>query len=632
MPNTNGHGPKRTILYARVSTDEQARSGYSLAQQIEALRAYASREGYEVLEEVVDPGQSGASLERPGMDRVRDLVSAGGVSVVLAQDRDRIAREPAYHYLLRKEFEEHGCKIRALNDRGDDSPEGELTDGVLDQLAKYERAKIVERSRRGKLRKAREGKVVAGHTPNYGFRYNASRDSYEVDEEKMAVVRRIFRMVAVEGKTTHGVARTLEREGVPNPGGGRYWYKRRIKMMILDDVYRPRTLPEVDALVAPEVAARLDPDKLYGIWWFNRRRTTTTQVAVAGPEGRKYKKKSSVAYKEKNEWIAVPVCGSGIPLEWVDSARTAIAGYRSSSKLGGRFWELSGALMRCGVCKRAMEPVDRYYRTRSGKKGVICYYRCREANRRKEACPNNKSIRSDKAHPDVWDLVAGLLSDPERLRKGLDAIIEEQRGSLRGDPEGEARTWLERLAALDRKRSGYLDLAAEGIMDRDELRAKLAELQEDRETAEREIAAIEGRREQLEQMERDRETVMEHYAGTVPEALDDLSPEERHQIYKMLRLEVLAYPDKSLEVSGAILAGAEENEGRRLGALEPTRTVIAPPTDAEGGLFSEINDNSVAILLTYGTARILLAGDAEANEEEYMANGPYTGPLTIINV
>jgi len=60
--------------------------------------------------------------------------------------------------------------------------------------------------------------------------------------------------------------------------------------------------------------------------------------------------------------------------------------------------------------------------------------------------------------------------------------------------------------------------------------------------------------------------------------------------------------------------------------------VVGPPSDAEGGLFSEINDNSVAILLTYGTARILLAGDAEANEEEYMANDPYTGPLTIINV
>src|SRR5918998_5923156 len=131
MTSSNGHGPRQAVLYARVSTDEQARGGYSLAQQLEALREYVVREGYEVLEEVQDPGQSGASLERPGMDRVRDLVAAGGASVVLAQDRDRFAREPAYHYLLRREFEEHGCKIKALNDRGDDTPEGDLTDGVF---------------------------------------------------------------------------------------------------------------------------------------------------------------------------------------------------------------------------------------------------------------------------------------------------------------------------------------------------------------------------------------------------------------------------------------------------------------------------------------------------------------------
>src|ERR687883_278985 len=185
MPNTNGHGPKRAILYSRVSTDEQARSGYSLAQQIEALRAYAAREGYEVLEEVQDPGQSGVSLERPGMDRVRDLVAAGGVSVVLAQDRDRFAREPAYHYLLWREFEEHGCSLRALNDRGDESPEGQLTDGILDQLAKFERAKIAERTRRGKLRKAREGKIVAGRAATFGFSFNERRDGYVVNEETM---------------------------------------------------------------------------------------------------------------------------------------------------------------------------------------------------------------------------------------------------------------------------------------------------------------------------------------------------------------------------------------------------------------------------------------------------------------
>jgi site-specific DNA recombinase len=185
MPSAIGHGPRQAILYARVSTDEQARSGFSLAQRLEALREYASREGYEVLEEVSDPGQSGASLERPGMDRVRDLVAAEGVSVVLARDRDRFAREHAYHYLLRREFEEHGTKMRALNDRGDDSPEGELTDGILDQIAKFEGAKIAERTRRGRLRRAREGKIIPGRMPNNGFRYDATGDSYEVDETTM---------------------------------------------------------------------------------------------------------------------------------------------------------------------------------------------------------------------------------------------------------------------------------------------------------------------------------------------------------------------------------------------------------------------------------------------------------------
>jgi site-specific DNA recombinase len=113
------------------------------------------------------------------MDRVRYLVAAGGVSVVLAQDRDRFAREPAYHYLLRQEFKEHGVRMCSLNDRGDESPERELTDGILDQLAKFERAKTAERTRRGKLRKTREGKVMGTHAPWYSFKFNATQDAYE---------------------------------------------------------------------------------------------------------------------------------------------------------------------------------------------------------------------------------------------------------------------------------------------------------------------------------------------------------------------------------------------------------------------------------------------------------------------
>ncbi len=103
MSSTNGHGTKRAVLYARVSTEEQARSGYSLAQQIEALRQYAAREGYEVLEEVMDPGQSGASLERPGMDRVRDLVHRARAAMVRhrAPERKNLARSWELRGVLR---------------------------------------------------------------------------------------------------------------------------------------------------------------------------------------------------------------------------------------------------------------------------------------------------------------------------------------------------------------------------------------------------------------------------------------------------------------------------------------------------------------------------------------------------
>ena len=333
MPSPNGHGPKKAVLYARVSTDEQARSGYSMRQQVERLRAHAVSEGYEVLEEVLDPGQSGASLERPGMDRVRDLVATGSVSVVLAQDRDRFAREPAYHYLLRREFEEHGTKIRALNDRGDESPEGELMDGILDQLAKFERAKITERTRRGRLQKAREGKVMAGRSPRYGFKVNASRDGYEVDEERMRVVRRIFCQVA-EGATLRSTKLALEGEGVPTPRGAKFWDRSFFRNCVLDDVYRPHSFEEVAAVVSPEVAGRLDSSKSYGLWWFNRRGMKSRQVSEVSADGRRYAKRYSSHKKPGEEWIAVPVLDSGVQREIADAARAAIEGNRVPSSAG----------------------------------------------------------------------------------------------------------------------------------------------------------------------------------------------------------------------------------------------------------------------------------------------------------
>jgi site-specific DNA recombinase len=514
------------------------------------LREHAAREGYEVLEEVSDPGQSGASLERPGMDRVRDLVSAGSVTVVLAQDRDRIAREPAYHYLLRREFEEHGTKIRALNDRGDDSLEGELTDGILDQLGKYERAKIAERSRRGKLRKAREGKVMAGPRVKYGFRLNDTRDGLLVDEDKMRNVRRIFSMVGAEGYAMNAVYKTFERERIPTPGGGKRWDRAFFRVAILDDVYRPHTYEEVKELVSPDVAARLDRGQLYGIWWYNRLRVRTRQVSEPSKNGRRYRKEARFTVKPKDEWVAVPVPYAGIPRELADAARAAIEDNRRPSNAGRRFWELSGGILRCGLCSHAT--ATRSIRAHAGP-FFHHYYYCRNHHHHGDAeCTNRKIFRAVDLEGRVWDLISGLLKDPERLRAGLDEMIEAERAGMRGDPEAETLVWLQRLSALDSKRSRYQDMAAEGHITFGELGAKLQELEADRTTAERELEDLNAHRSRLEDLERDKETLLKDYASMVPDALDELTGEERHQVYRMLRLQVFVSPDGDLDVRGVL--------------------------------------------------------------------------------
>jgi site-specific DNA recombinase len=548
MPSANGHGPKRAILYARVSTDEQAGSGYSLAQQLEALRDYASRESYEVLEEVIDPGQSGASLERPGMDRVRDLVVAGGVSMVLAQDRDRIAREPAYHYLLRKEFEEHGTKIRALNDRGDDSPEGELTDGILDQLAKYERAKIAERSRRGKLRKAREGKVLRGPKPPYGFRYDAEGEGLLVHEAEMALIERIFRMAA-EGASPQAILARLYEDGVPSPRGDRTWVRRTLEQILRSDLYRAHTREELAGLLSPEVLARLDECTGYGIWWFGRKNVRQRQVSEPdGNGGRRYRKATTTRIRSVEERTAVPV-PAYLPRELVDQARMALAERRPPErKRLARRWELRG-LMRCS-CGWKMTT---HTAIPKGNGAAYHYYVCKRRQERRQECDcTQRSVRAVEVERAVWGLVSDLLVDPERIRSGMERLIEQERTTHVGDPEQEAEAWARKIAECDRRRCAYQDQQAAGLMTLEELGAKLKELESARTSAERELVALKDRRRRVEELEEDRDALLESLAGMLPKALDDITGEERSRIYQMLRLEVMPVPQGGYEVSGAL--------------------------------------------------------------------------------
>lgn len=279
----------RAVLYARVSSQEQANKEYSLQDQLRILRAYAEEHGHEVVEVVEDAGYSGASLERPGLNRARDLVATGGISVVLAQDRDRIARDPVISGWLKIQFEQHGCKLRALNDPHDESPTGDLAAGILDQIAKFERAMTAQRTRRGRFQRAREGNVIGSGSPPYGYKYNTDRSNYEVDEETMPVVRRMFEMVAA-GSTLHSVKATFESEGIATPGGGQRWYTVSMRRMVLNDVYK-------------------------GTWWYGVNRVKLTPMGD--------KRRTWERYPE-SEHVAVPVPDAGIPHEVIEAARSRI--------------------------------------------------------------------------------------------------------------------------------------------------------------------------------------------------------------------------------------------------------------------------------------------------------------------
>jgi site-specific DNA recombinase len=421
------------------------------------------------------------------------------------------------------------------------------------------------------LRKAREGRLVAGRVPNYGFRYNEARDGYVVDEERMAVVRRIFRMVGVEGFAVYRVKRILEQEKVPTPAGGRHWSRSSIRDILVEDVYKPHSYAELEALVAPEVAARLNPEKRYGIWWFNRRRTKQRHVAEAGPSGRYYRRRPEATFRPREEWIAVPVPDAGIPQEWVDVAKEAIEDNRRPSSAGGRFWELSGGVFVCGGCGRRMLP-DRKRRSPDSKR-TYCYYRCwTRYQTGKDACEQRKSYRAEKTEALVREFVLNLLKDPNRLREGLKRMIERESNRSHGDPEHEAKRWSRRLAEIDTKRARFQDMAAEGLITFDELRAKLADLDEARKTAEQELETLRKRTEYIRALERDKNALLTAFTNAVPDTLDQLETEELLQLYKILRLRLTAATDGTLELSGMFAANSSVCESETTPRGYVTRT------------------------------------------------------------
>ena len=206
-------------LYARVSSETQARER-TIESQLEDLVARALADGVPVPPELVfiDDGYTGSTLVRPALERLRDVAAAGAIDRLYVHCPDRLAREFAHQLLLIDEFYRAGVEIVFLNHEVDDSPEGQLLLQVQGVIAQYERAKILERSRRGRQHAARSGSISVLSGAPYGYRYitkseGDGRADYRIILEEARVVRQIFEWVGRERCSLREVVRRLRKGG-----------------------------------------------------------------------------------------------------------------------------------------------------------------------------------------------------------------------------------------------------------------------------------------------------------------------------------------------------------------------------------------------------------------------------------
>jgi small-conductance mechanosensitive channel len=180
-----------------------------------------------------------------------------------------------------------------------------------------------------------------------------------------------------------------------------------------------------------------------------------------------------------------------------------------------------------------------------------CFYYVCNAKYKKgpEFCVTTRTRKAAALEKRVWSEVRAYLEEPERLRADLDRAIELERGS-RGDPDREAKMWAQRITEADAKWARLQHAYAEGVISLEDLRERLAELDEEKATAERELAALQDREDRVRDLERDREAVLEGLMGDASEALDSMSPEQRHRFYKMLRIKVHIDAEDALEITG----------------------------------------------------------------------------------
>jgi site-specific DNA recombinase len=462
----------QAAIYARVSSERHA-TAQTIASQLAALRERVAADGCALPEamQFLDDGYSGTTLVRPALERLRDLVAAGAVDRLYIHSPDRLARKYAYQVLLVDEFRRTGVEVIFLNRELGRSPEDDLLLQVQGMMAEYERAKIVERHRRGKLHAARAGVVNVLAGAPYGYRYidkhaGGGQARYEILPDEARVVRQVFDWVGRDRLTIGEVCRRLTQAGERTRTGRTVWERSVVGGILHNPAYQ-------------------------GTAAFGKTRQGPLRPRLRAQRGRPLQPRRATADYgvPASEWLPIPVPAlvdtsvfAAVQEQLQDNRRHA-----RQSRRGARY--LLQGLVQCQQCGYAFygKPISRT--AAKGKTRTYAYYRCLGTDAYRfggERVCTNPQVRTDLLDLTVWREVSGLLAHPER-------VAEEYQRRLQAPTSGTRQAQATLETQLGKVRQGVarlIDSYAEGLLEKHEFEPRITRLRQ-------RIAALEEQRQQL---------------------------------------------------------------------------------------------------------------------------------------
>jgi site-specific DNA recombinase len=448
-------------IYARVSSEQQTEAA-TIESQVAALQERIVFDGLTLETEMQfrDEGYSGATLIRPALERLRDLAATGAIDRLYVHSPDRLSRKYAYQVLLMDEFQRCGVEVLFLNHPLGQTPEENLLLQVQGMVAEYERAKIMERSRRGKLHLARQGSVnVLGSAP-YGYRYVNRRIGdgearYEIVPEEARVMQQVFEWVGRDGLSIAAVCRRLKQQGIRSPSGKSYWDRTTVWGQLKNSTYR-------------------------GIAIFGKTRIGPKRPYLRAPRGRPEPPRQaySVYAVPAEQGIRIPV--PALVSEKLFAAvqeRLAENRKRHRQLQQGTRYLLQGLLV-CGCCGYAFCGSGKFRRGSAAKKmrRDYLYYRCSGTDAYRfggEPICRNQQVRTDLLDEMVWHDVCSLLKDPGRMER-------EYQRRLNRKPEKtvSAEHRQARLQKIRRGIARLVDAYEDGFLEKSDFQQRISRARE----------------------------------------------------------------------------------------------------------------------------------------------------------